>query len=221
MLIQKVKYPRTFHVPWSLGVGSDDKVFTEEEFDASFDGESILITEKLDGECTTIYHDGTVHARSLDSPSHETRSWVKHQATNLIGKIPEGWRVCGENVYAKHSIHYTALTSYFYVYAIYDEKNTCLDFTSTLRLTTDWGLKVVPFKAFIPKFNRKIFLRDLHEDMMNGPGSFSDEKEGYVLRVTKAFPFEDHSICVAKCVRKDHVQSDEHWLKNWIKNIKV
>lgn len=214
MMIQKIKYPRTYHVPWSPGVTSDDKLFTQEEVTAMFSGETVVITEKLDGENTTIYHDGTIHARSLDSPSHETRSWVKHLATNLVGRIPEGVRICGENVYARHSIHYTTLNSYFYVFGIYN-KDTCLSWADTKKLCTELGLMHVP-EQYIGEWNENAI-----KQICGKISKFSNECEGYVIRLAKSFNAGDFAISVAKYVRPNHVQSEEHWLKNWTKNIKV
>jgi len=59
------KYGRTFHLPISLDATSDDKVMP------SLDGlvsDDLLITEKMDGENTTIHAGGT-HARSPDRES--------------------------------------------------------------------------------------------------------------------------------------------------------
>jgi hypothetical protein len=43
-------------------------------------------------------------------------------------------------------------------------------------------------------------------------------KEGYVVRLASSFKFDDFNKSVAKFVRKNHVQTNEHWTKNWIKN---
>lgn len=42
-----IKYPRTFHLPWSLGATSDDKVLKNVDH---FEGTCVVITEKMDGE---------------------------------------------------------------------------------------------------------------------------------------------------------------------------
>jgi hypothetical protein len=43
--------------------------------------------------------------------------------------------------------------------------------------------------------------------------------EGYVVRCTRSFKSNEFEKNVAKFVRKDHVQTDEHWLeKPLIKN---
>jgi hypothetical protein len=115
--VTPVKYPRTFHLPWSQGATDDDKVLSSVKH---FEGKEVVISEKKDGENTTIYSDGYCHARSLDSAHHPSRSWVKSLASSLVGSIPEGWRICGENLYARHSISYEALPSYFMVFGIYD-----------------------------------------------------------------------------------------------------
>jgi hypothetical protein len=39
------------------------------------------------------------------------------------------------------------------------------------------------------------------------------EQEGYVIRVADAFPWDQHHLNTGKFVRKDHVQTDEHWMQ--------
>lgn len=50
-----VKYPRTYHLPWSPGATDDDRVLTDEELEANFSGRMVVATEKMDGENTTMY----------------------------------------------------------------------------------------------------------------------------------------------------------------------
>src|ERR1035437_10829857 len=101
----KVKYPRTPHFDFSPGATSDDKILKSVRH---FIGKKIVMTEKKDGECTSILRD-SIYARSLDSADHESRHWVKSLWATIKSDIPEGWRICGENVYAKHSIFYKDL----------------------------------------------------------------------------------------------------------------
>ena len=69
------KYPRTWHLPDSPNRGADgDHVYPDY---SSFEGHEVVVTEKLDGENTTIYADGHTHARSLSSGYHPTRTWVR------------------------------------------------------------------------------------------------------------------------------------------------
>lgn len=45
-MITKYKYPRTFHLPFSLCISSDDKRLSDDEH---FIGKTIVMTEKMDG----------------------------------------------------------------------------------------------------------------------------------------------------------------------------
>lgn len=125
--ISRYKYPRTPHLPWSQGVSSDDLVL--DDFSAFVDQE-VVVTEKLDGENTTLYTDH-IHARSIDSKHHPSHNWVKQLHGQMAYHIPSGWRFCGENVYARHSITYHNLQSYFYLFSIWNEHNVCLSWKDT------------------------------------------------------------------------------------------
>lgn len=94
----RVHYPRTPHLPWSPGASSDDVRVGDL---SGLAGREVVVTEKLDGENTTLYADG-LHARSLDSAHHPSRAWVKALQGRIGPAIPQGWRVCGENLYARH-----------------------------------------------------------------------------------------------------------------------
>jgi len=112
------KYPRTPHLPWSEGATSDDKILKSINH---FIGQEVVVTEKLDGENTSIYSDGKTHARSLSSASHPSRNWVRQLAAEIAYKIPSNIQIVGENLYAKHSIYYSQLPSYFICYGAFIE----------------------------------------------------------------------------------------------------
>lgn len=134
------KYQRTFHLPWSPGSTNDDKMLTDT---SSFKGKSIVITEKMDGENTNMYPD-RIHARSIDSSDHISRHWVKALWGKIRYEIPTGWRICGENLYARHSIYYDQLPSFFMVYSIWDEFNRCLSWENTKDICDALKLITVP-----------------------------------------------------------------------------
>lgn len=198
------KYPRTFHFPWSPGATSDDKVLWSTEH---FVGRQIVVTEKMDGENTTIHSNGHCHARSLDSKSHPSRAWVRGLAADVGRNLPEGWRVCGENCFAKHSIAYTGLDSYFLAFSIWDDRNVCLAWEDFVEWCDLLGLKHVPVLYRGQWDTLKVY--DCYTGVSQQGG---ETQEGYVVRVAEAFEFEKFSTSVAKFVRKDHVQTDEHWL---------
>ena len=56
------KYPRTYHLPYSPGTTSDDRILHGEWF-KHYEGKEIVITEKLDGENTAMTRDD-VYART-------------------------------------------------------------------------------------------------------------------------------------------------------------
>lgn len=114
-----VKYPRTNHVPWSPGMNDDDRMHENMNH---FSGKVVVVTEKMDGENTTMYSD-YIHARSIDGRNHPSRNWVKNYWSTISQDIPEHWRICGENLYAEHSISYDNLETYFYGFSIWNEKN--------------------------------------------------------------------------------------------------
>lgn len=204
--IMRVKYPRTSHLPWSPGRSSDDIALPDCEH---LDGRAVVITEKLDGENTTIYSDGTTHARSLDSAHHVSRSWVKQFAAQIAPNVPSRWRICGENMYARHSIAYDRLPSYFMAFAIYDDSNVCLSWDDTVKWCALIGIAHVPELGggvWSPKMELQV--RD-----RNFQPQYGAIAEGYVVRVSEAFYHADFHRSVAKCVRKGHVQTDEHWMQ--------
>lgn len=197
------KYPRTPHLPWSEGRTSDDKVLDSLE---GFIGKEVVVTEKLDGENSSLYVDHS-HARSLDSKMHPSRAWLKQLHASFKHEIPQNWRICGENLYAKHSIHYSNLPSYFLVFGIYNDKNICLSWNDTKEWCSLMDLHTVP------ELYRGIWNEEHIKSLWKGISVFGGEGEGYVVRVAEAFHYDQFWGNVAKWVREDHVQTDSHWME--------
>lgn len=191
------KYPRTLHLPWSPGLSGDDKMI---ESLAKLEGQEVIATEKLDGENTSLYR-GYLHARSVDGRHHPSRDWVRQFHASIQHEIPEGWRICGENLFAKHSIKYTGLPSYFLGFSIWDEYNRCLPWDETLEWFELLGITPVP-TLYRGPFDQKA-LQGL---------TLRDGMEGYVVRLAEGFAFSAFRHCVTKFVRKNHVQTDQHWM---------
>jgi hypothetical protein len=193
-----VKYPRTYHVPWSEGATNDDKINNNMSF---FCGKTVVITEKMDGENFTGYSDGYCHARSINSSNHISRDWVRSFWKSISYNLPCGWRVCGENLYAKHSIAYYNLRSYLYGFSIWDENNFCLSWQETI----EWFslLFITPVNVwYVGEYDEKL-IKDI---------KLEDNCEGYVIRLANGFHYDDFEKSVAKFVRKNHVTSDDHWI---------
>jgi hypothetical protein len=205
-----VKYPRTWHLPDSPNRGADgDHAHADY---ATFEGREVVVTEKLDGENTTIYADGHCHARSVSSGYHPTRTWVRALAGRVSHALPAGWRICGENTYGLHSIAYDRLPSYFQLFAVYDEGDTCLSWADTEEWAGGLGVDIVPVLF------RGTFDRDTVLALLTGPSAFGPEREGIVVRWAQAFPRGDHERATGKLVRKDHVKTDQHWMHGEVKS---
>lgn len=198
MSTARYKYLRTPHLPWSPGASSDDERLIDVRH---FAGKRVVVTEKMDGENTSIYADG-LHARSLDSAHHPSRDWLKRWQGEIGHQIPEGWRLCGENVYARHSIPYDRLRGYFYLFSIWTEANVCLSW----RETTEWAELLdcpTPGLLYEGPWDEKI-VRKLKID--------PEISEGYVVRLADGFPYEAFGQSIGKWVRPHHVQTDTHWM---------
>ena len=193
-----VKYPRTYHLPWSPGLTDDDRMLPSTDV---FVGREVVVTEKMDGENTTMYRD-YMHARSLEEEHHDSRCWVKKIHGSICWAIPEGWRICGENVYALHSIPYTDLPSYFLVFSIWDENNTCLSWDDTVEYAAVLGLDTVP-----------VLWRGMwdEEKVRSLAPTDTAHHEGYTVRVADSFTYGSFRRSIAKWVRPHHVQTTHGW----------
>ena len=153
--------------------------------------------------CTSLYPSGRCHARSIDSGNHPSRDFVKAYWRDRAHLLPHGWRVCGENLYAKHSIHYEDLKAYLYVFSIWNEHNMCLSWDETV----EWVemLELVPVE---------VIYRGLYDEteIKKAFLPHKERHEGYVVRNANSFHYSDASKNLAKYVRKNHVQTNEHWM---------
>lgn len=195
------KYPRTHHVPWSPGMNDDDRMMPAM---SAFKDKRVIVTIKMDGENTSMYRD-YIHARSVDSRNHPSRSWVKGFWASIAADIPEHWRVCGENLYAQHSIAYSDLESYFQGFSIWDEKNQCLSWDATLEWFDLLGIKPVPV----------LYDGIYDEQLIRALWSNADWEamEGYVIRLADGFGYGEFKSSIAKFVRQGHVQTNKHWMQ--------
>lgn len=193
-----VKYPRTSHLPWSPGGASDDTYLIDI---SHFEGREVVVTEKMDGENTSMYRD-TIHARSVDGRHHPSRDWVKALHGRIAAEIPEGWRLCGENLFARHSVPYFDLKSYFYLFSIWNENNEALSWDETMEWANLLNLDTAPV-LYRGEFDAEL-IKNLEIDTCR--------QEGYVVRIVDRFDFTAFSESVSKWVRKGHVQTDKHWM---------
>lgn len=196
------KYPRTMHLPTSPGVHSDDRVLLT--YQGLLNNE-VVVTEKMDGENTSLYTHG-LHARSMDGRAHPSRDWVKSFHGTFAHEIPVGLRICGENMFAQHSIAYNELESFFYGFSVW-QGEMCLSWDETLKWFDHLGIQAPPIL-----YRGYFSLAKLDEITSKLDPA---KQEGLVVRCTSRFTMADFGQerpKIAKWVRKGHVQTDEHWM---------
>lgn len=194
------------HFPESPGLQNDDRVCADY---SHLYGREVVITEKMDGENTSMYHD-RIHARSLDSNNHVSRSAAKALWGDIRMNIPENMKICGENMMAEHSIGYENLKSYFLVFNIWQD-DKILDWGDTVEWCEMLDLEMVPV------LYRGLFEKTTITDIV-GRMDF-EKQEGFVCRVADAFDIGDFHKNILKYVRGGHVQTEQHWMsKPMIKN---
>ena len=195
------KYGRTFHLPTSPGVGSDDKII--QDLTHLQGAHEVVFTEKMDGENTTIFAGGC-HARSPDSGYHASRDWMKAYAAATSPSLFGDERIVGEYLFAKHSVAYDDLPSYFLGFA-WIVHNEVQGWDETLCRFEELGVTPVPVlhRGRFDDAATKLVL-DLLE---------LECQEGFVVRSVSSFVENEMATHIAKYVREGHVQSDIHWTK--------
>lgn len=206
------KYPRTYHLPYSPGTTSDDRIAKSIDSILNID---IIITEKLDGSNTAITKEGVYgrsHAELTKNP-WDVKSW---DLWNIIkNDLSEDVFLFGEGMYGIHSIEYSNLDSYFYIFGVRDN-NIWIPWDSVEEYSYILDIPTVPvlYKGIVS--NEKE-LRDIVDDLVSKPSILGGLREGIVVRNSDMFHNDDFSLNVFKWVRKGHVQTDEHWTRNWKK----
>ena len=204
--LDAIKYPKTMHFDFSDSLQNDDRRLETLE---DFEGQRVIVTEKLDGENATIYND-YYHPRSVIDDGHASRNWLKGFIPKWQWQLEEGWRVCGESMYAEHSIRYDELKSYFYAFSIWNSENVCVSWDEFKLHCAALDIDNVPL-LYDGKFKYNK-IKEIYQNL-----DF-EKQEGIVVRVADAFHYDDFQTHVAKAVRPSHVATDEHWKKTWKPN---
>lgn len=191
--------------PQSRSRTEDDKVLKKTDHLHDL---NVVITEKMDGESCSMYRHH-IHARSLDSRPRPDQDWVRRFWSNRRFEIPKGWRICGENLWAQHSIKYENLESYFYGFSVWNENNERLSWSETL----EWFslLDIIPVRVLYEGPYSDHIVEKLIANM--DPSTM----EGFVVANSEQFHYDDFAMNMAKYVRPKHVQTEKHWLHSEIK----
>lgn len=212
------KYPRTLHWPTSPCVHSDDKCMNDV---THFLGNEIIITEKIDGANTALWR-GDVYARSTGLPTRN--GWMsmtrKHHAWKTRS-LMDNVVLYGEDIFGVHSIEYDPV----------DESETLRIFAgrhTTKDVVDDWFMSWDDLVEtctqldlpVVPVIHRGVChsasdIESILQREMLTESALGNTKEGFVIRTVDPFRPADFGKFVAKYVRPNHVQTDEHWTKNW------
>ena len=202
------RYPHTPHLPWSPGYDAQEDMVLEST--DHWAGSEVIITEKMDGECTTLARE-YMHARSPDYSPHPSRTRVRAEWGRMKGEIPPGWKVCLENVSAMHSIKYTDLPAYFLVFSIWNDGGTALHWDDTLEWCGLLNLRTVPVLW------RGTWDEGKCREIVAGLDL--DRQEGIVVRPARRYRWDQiedpEKGVMGKWVRKGHVTTDEHWMERY------
>lgn len=205
------KFPSVKHLPWSEEDARRNKYLEESDLEdlALTDGK-VVMTEKMDGanSCMTsdkIFarsHSGEAQGRQFDLMKKKHRE-------EYIHRIPNHLAIYGEWLYAKHSIKYTKLPRYFLVFDIYDMKREMwLSWENVEKMAQNLGMRTVP------TIKRGYWKNEDFKIEPEGESFYGDTREGYVLRRTCPIEKGNYVNYSAKCVREDHVSTEElHWRK--------
>ncbi len=204
-----MKYPRTPHLPQSPGGTVDDKRLLDLSV---LYHRPLIATEKLDGSNVCLQRDACFARSHAQAPTHPSFDMFKARHARVQSRIPEYLQIFGEWLYAKHSIHYTALTSYFMLFGVRDTaKMRWASWAEVELWAEELGVPTAPvlFRAD-PSVSLEALIRKFGTD--GDPVSkMGGEREGFVVRWADEFADEDFERAVAKFVRADHVQTPYHW----------
>lgn len=228
----KTKYFRSYHLPFSPGATSDDKISKDYSF---LENKPVVITEKLDGQNDGQNSDG-VYARShatftehkWDRAIWDIHSRIRDQIQSIKDLLeiedldPDNDQVFlfGENMYAIHSLEYKKLESYYYVFGI-RVGHIWLSWDEVEEMCELLALPTVPVikKGIFSDIKKEVESIVIKPSLLDAYDTKTGQEmmEGVVVRNAARFNNDDSMENLLKWVRPNHVNSDEHWTRNWKK----
>ncbi|MBD2767534.1 RNA ligase family protein [Hymenobacter sp. BT664] len=215
------KYGRTYHYPFSPGTTSDDRISTGYWEDLSHIT-TVIHTEKLDGENNFLSQYG-VFARSHAAPT--TSPWTRalREKWSMLKRDLGDYEIFGENLYAIHSIRYPEIDQHYFVFGVRENGRwLCWEETAFIASFFDFPTVPVLGTSSLPR-ERTVYEQELLQ-LVQLAGTFGSvdvqtgepcTMEGVVTRNVEAYEAADFRNNVWKYVRKGHVKTDEHWIRNW------
>lgn len=156
---ESTKYCRSLHAQISLGTTSDDRFMPDGYVKTFSEMPDLIITEKFDGQ-NNCFNKYGVFARSHAAPSIHPWDKPLWNRWELIKNSLKNLEVFGENLFAQHSISYSKLESFYYVFAI-RENGAWLEWEEVKFYA---GLLDFPT---VPELDFKIKLKDFYKSDIN------------------------------------------------------
>ncbi|MFE9138014.1 RNA ligase family protein [Streptomyces sp. NPDC007355] len=197
------RYPRTPHLPGSPGA-TDDDVWCDWSRFVPEPGRELVTTLKMDGANTTL-HAGGMYGRSPTGRSRPWQSRMRAFAAAVCPLIPQGVRVCGEDLTVAHSIVYERELPPFMVFSVWDG-DVYLPWDETVAWADMLGLPTVPLLARGPRPDEPQRLREAFDQRTD-----VERDEGFVVRDAQGFARGEFAGRVAKWVRSGHVRTGARW----------
>lgn len=194
----------------------------------------LVTTIKMDGSNTMLVADteDPVRARNGRDAEHQSFDQLKqaYWDRNVYENLPDHLQVFGENMYAKHSIHYgcpgigcgcaernqgPVVDDLFLVFGVYDTRfDLWLSWFETEAVADQIGFETVPTMHGHDRNESQQFddgqkfvvnYTDIAEDVVD------HGHEGIIVRSMYPFHYGQFGEKLGKYVRPNHVQTDEHW----------
>lgn len=220
----RIKYPTTPYLPFSPQWQSPESAKYNNAYLENvnnFLNAPIIVTIKMDGSNVQMTKE-LIAARNGTVANHKSFDYLKSlHAQKYSYLIPDDIEVFGEWLYAKHSIHYTdniSLSNYLQIFGVYDMKKRMWGSWSDVENISN--VLEVPTVPMIKKVKYTEEWKLIRDISTIAQCIIKKGHEGIVIRVDYPFHYGQFSDHIAKYVRQNHVQTDEHWSKqSIIKNV--
>jgi hypothetical protein len=222
----KIKYPHTPYLTFSPN--ADEKDVAESGY---MDLKNLLnkplyFTIKMDGSNVVLTKD-YIAARNGYDATHTSYDMLKAIHARIKHEIPDDLMIFGEWLYARHSIHYTdtlKVHDLLQVFGMYNKKthmwlsipemnSICAEFVKKYGVL--YGvLKPEKYNYINTLLHSKVFTteKELRSTIIQyGNDVIKQGHEGIVVRNLCAFHYGNWNENIAKYVRDNHVQTDDHW----------
>lgn len=140
----------------------------------------------------------------------QERGGIYDQVNGFLGE-DEG--IYGENLYGIHSIEYNKLPTYYFMFAARNNERW-YSWKEVEEMASILELPTVPV-LMIRKFDSPKDLEETINKLMSNGSQYGNTIEGVVVRNADSFKISDFYKNVVKYVRKNHVQTDKFWQRNW------